>query len=384
MKRDVIIVGGGIIGCTTAHFLTRAGLRVALLEKGALAQGATGNSFAWANASTKTGDEIYHRLNAAGVAGYEALAAEFGAERLGIYQTGALQVVGRSDATGFRAMQDRFVTLQRFEYPCEWMDSGKLKMETPELMLPDDAQALLLPTDMVIDAPRVARCLAETARKGGADIRENCPAIALIVDDNGAVHGIETADDQIEAPKVILAAGADTGQLLADLTGFDAFASRFPMREVPGLLLTTPPLDRNPLKRLLFGSTTNELHLLPAPNGGIRIGSDEIDGVVWEDRSEAAMRRGGVALLARAAQIIPNLLDCVSLDECTLQIGVRPYPEDGQAIIGPLPGSDGLIIVATHSGITLSPIIAAQMADLIRGNVVPDLAAFSLTRFPGF
>ncbi len=126
MKRDVIIVGGGIIGCTTAHFLTRAGLRVALLEKGALAQGATGNSFAWANASTKTGDEIYHRLNAAGVAGYEALAAEFGAERLGIYQTGALQVVGRSDATGFRAMQDRSVTLHRCEYPCGWTDSGKL------------------------------------------------------------------------------------------------------------------------------------------------------------------------------------------------------------------------------------------------------------------
>ncbi len=384
MKHDVIIVGGGIIGCTTAHFLTRAGLRVVLLEKGALARGTTGNSFAWAYASTKTGDEIYHRLNAAGVAGYEALAAEFGAESLGVFQTGAMQVVGRSDAIGFRAMQDRFVTLQRFEYPCEWMDSAKLKLETPGLMLPDDAEALLLPIDMVIDAPRVARSLAETARKGGANIHENCPAIALIVGDKGAVHGIETADDRFEAPKVILAVGADTGQLLADLTGFDAFASRFPMREVPGLLLTTPPLDHNPLKRLLFGSTTNELHLLPAPNGGIRIGSDEIDSVVWEDRSEAAMRRGGVALLARAAQIIPNLLDCVSLDECTLQIGVRPYPEDGQPIIGPLPGSDGLIIVATHSGITLSPIIAAQMADLMRRNVVPDFAAFSLTRFPGF
>ena len=38
MTQDVIIIGGGIIGCTTAHFLTRAGLHVTVLEKGALAQ----------------------------------------------------------------------------------------------------------------------------------------------------------------------------------------------------------------------------------------------------------------------------------------------------------------------------------------------------------
>lgn len=384
MTRDVIVVGGGIIGCATAHFLTRAGLRVTLLEKGTLAHGTTGNSFAWANASTKIGDETYHRLNAAGVAGYEALAAEFGADRLGIYQTGALQVVGRSDSTGFRAMQERFATLQRFEYPCKWLEPTALLAEAPGLIMPVDAEALLLPTDMVIDAPRVARSLAEMARNDGADIRENCPALALIADDDGTVQGIETANGPIKAPKIILAAGVETGRLLADLTGFDAFATRFPLREVPGLLLTTPPLNPNPLKRLLFGSTTNELHLLSAPNGGLRIGSDDIDGVVWEDRSNSAMQRGGAALLERAAEVIPNLLDHVSLDECTLQIGVRPYPEDGKAIISHMPGAEGLIIVATHSGITLGPVIGAHMAGLVRGDIVPELAAFSLLRFPGF
>jgi glycine/D-amino acid oxidase-like deaminating enzyme len=384
MGQDIIIIGGGVIGCTTAFFLTRAGLRVTLLEKGALAQGTTSNSFGWANASTKTENEAYHRLNVAGMAGYRALAAEFGAERLGIHQTGALHVVGRSDAAGFRAMEKDFAALQRFGYPSEWLESGRLQEETRGLELPADAAAILLPADMVIDAPRVARALARTARLGGADIRENCAALALIADDEGTVQGIETAEGLITAPKVILAAGADTGRLLAELTGFDAFATRFPLREVPGLLLSTPPLDPNPINRVLYGSTTNELHMLPTSNGGVRIGSDDVDGMIWEDRSEAAMRRGGAALLERAAQVIPDLADRVSLDACTLQVGVRPYPEGGLPIIGPLPGADGLIIVATHSGITLGLAIAAHMVGLVHGDSAPELAGFGFSRFPGF
>ena len=96
------------------------------------------------------------------------------------------------------------------------------------------------------------------------------------------------------------------------------------------------------------------------------------------------MRRGGAALLDRATQVIPGLSDRVPLDACTLQIGVRPYPEGGLPIIGPLPGADDLIIVATHSGITLGPAIADHMVGLVQGNPAPELADFGLSRFPGF
>ena len=384
MTQDTIIIGGGIIGCSIAHALTRAGLRVTLLEQGALATGTTGNSFAWANASSKTTNAAYHQLNAAGVAGYRALIADCGADQLGIQQTGALQVVARTDEAGFRAMQDDFAALTRFGYPCDWLDGPALRAVTPALSLPPDAEALLLPADMVIDAPRVARTLAETARNAGADIREGCAALALIADDDGTVLGVETGDGPVHAPRVILAAGVDTGPLLAQLTGFDGFATRFPLRQVPGLLLTTPPLDPNPLAHVIYGSTTDELHLLPAPGGGIRIGSDDVDGVIWEDRSPEAMTRGGAALIDRAAQLIPNLKTRVVLEDCRLQIGVRPYPEDGLTIAGPLPGSDGLIVVATHSGITLAPVIAAHMVDLVKTGVAPGLTDYTLSRFPGF
>lgn len=384
MNRDVIIVGGGVIGCAAAFRLTRAGFAVALLEKGALAGGTTGASFGWANASTKTGDEAYHRLNAEGLAGHEALAAEFGAERLGLARTGALCAVARSDAAGFAAMEADFAALRRFGYPCARLDGAALRAETPGLRLPADAEALLLPAEMAIDAPRLARALAGIARAEGAEIMERRPAEALIADEEGAVEGVETPAGPVRAPRVILAAGAETGRLLARLTGYDGFAARFPLREVPGLLLTTPPLAQNPLRRILFGATTNELHLMPTAAGGVRMGSDDIDGAIWEDRGAAAMRRGGAALLARAAGVIPGLSGRVAPEDCALEIGVRPYPADGKPIFGPLPGAKGLFIVATHSGVTLAPALAARLPALLRGEPVPGLAEYGLGRFPGF
>ncbi len=384
MSLDCIIVGGGIIGCTAAFYLARAGRRVALVERGRLAEGTTGNSFAWANASTKTTDDAYHRLNAAGTMGYIALARELGAEALGISATGALQVVSRADGPGFRAMQDDFAALGQFGYDCEWLGPAALRAEAPGLTWSADAEALLLPRDMVIDAPRFTAAMARQARALGAEVLQNCAALALIADDDGRVEGVEIASGRLLAPQVILATGADTGQVLADLTGFAGFAARFPLRQVPGLLMTTPPLKGHPVNRVIYGSTTDELHLLPAPNGGIRIGSDDVDGVIWEDRGKAAMRRGGQALLRRAARVVPGLESTVSVEACRLQVGVRPYPEDGRSIIGPLPGAEGLWIVVTHSGITLAPAIAARLVTLLDREEVPDPGHYALERFAGF
>jgi glycine/D-amino acid oxidase-like deaminating enzyme len=384
MTKDVIIIGGGIIGCAMAFELAGAGLSVVLLEQGELAQGITGNSFAWANASSKTGDEGYHRLNAAGVEAYQKLAEKFGADRFGINPCGALYAVPPDDTIGCQAMRDEFAVLQGYDYPCRWLSADDLADECSGLAFSEGTEGVLFPSDMVIDAPKAAQAFADLAKDAGAVVRQDCVAMALLADDDGVVQGVGTEGGPIYASKVILAAGRDTGRVLSEMTGYDGFALRFPLREVPGLLLTTPPLDPNPLGRIYFGSTTNELHLLPAPNGGIRIGSDDVDGIIWDDHSEEAKKRGGQALLDRASQVLPGLKDRVALDNCTLQIGVRPYPEDGRSIVGPLPGAEGLFVVATHSGITLAPVIAAHVTRLVKGEEVPELDAFSLSRFPGF
>ena len=88
---DVVVVGGGIVGCMSAFWLARRGMKVALVEAGRIGGGTTGNSFAWINATSKVSDERYHRLNALGGAVYRELCVEFGERSLGLNPAGMVR-----------------------------------------------------------------------------------------------------------------------------------------------------------------------------------------------------------------------------------------------------------------------------------------------------
>ena len=383
MEQDLIIIGGGIIGVSLAFHASRAGVHPLLLEARELAGGTTSASFAWANASTKTNDEGYHRLNVAGMAGYDALAREFGEAALGIRRAGALQVVSRAERAGYQAMQREARILAGFGYRAELLSHGALGAKAPGLRLAEDAEALYLPDDMIIDAPHFTRFLASQVTRNGGRIL-HARAQSLRADDAGRVQGVESSAGSFNAPCVVTCAGKDSGTLLATLTGHAPLASQFPLREVPGLLATTPPMPALALDHLLYTSTKQELHMLRLGDGRIRIGSDDIDALIWDDRSPGAMAAGGRALLARAAGFLPDLAG-VDVGDCHLAIGIRPYPEDGQPIIDQFPGASGLFTIATHSGITLAPIIGALVAQWIASGARPEaLAPYGLSRFSGF
>jgi len=386
MTYDTIIIGGGILGCTTAFHLSRMGQTVLLLERDKIATGTTGNSFAWANASVKSTDRTYHNLNAAGVKGYNALQDEFGNETLGINPTGALEVVPKSDTDGYRAMQEQARALTAFGYANRWISNTELRQLEPEMTFPDDAEALLSPDDLLIDAPRFTRFMANQMTAMGGTVLENCTAIELLATDQGDVTGLITTQGTFHAGNITLATGQDTATTLSTLTGYDGFAARFPLNKVPGLILTTPPLpSAPPLRHMYYSAPKNELHILPEFNGGLKIASDDIDGMIIEDQTPDHLRDMGQLLLNRAYTVLPQLTGTIDIDDCRLGIGVRPYPSDGKTIIGPMPDAKGLHIIATHSGITLAPVLGKLMAEAITTGTYPEtLAPFALTRFSGF
>ncbi len=384
MRSDLIIIGGGIIGLSLAFFAVRAGKSVRLIEAEALGAGTTSASFAWANASTKTTDVPYHRLNAAGLALYRTLAREFGQSALGINPTGALQIVRQSDPAGYQAMLRDAEILTGFGYGAELLSHDALRTIAPELHLAKDAEALHLKDDLVVDAPGFTRFLGEQIVQAGGHI-QFARALTLLADDAGQIEGIETTAGVFHAPNVVTAVGKDTGALLAQLTGHAPLARQFPLREVPGLLLTTPPLPRLAPRHLVYTSTRDELHFLPLADGRIRLGSDDIDAMIWEDRSDATMQKAGNALLGRGNAFLPGLIHAVRVEDCDLAVGIRPYPEDGKSIIDQFPGATGLFTIATHSGITLAPVLGHLMSQWLTSGGRPDaLAPFALSRFSGF
>ena len=384
MKYDVIVVGGGIIGVMCAYSLVKSGQKVLLLEKGKIAQGTTSNSFAWANATSKTTDQTYHQLNAAGLAGYHALKAEFGAQALGIKSGGSLQIATPSDEAGFQSLRDQAAALATFGHAARWIETSELRRLEPNLAFEPDAQALFAPDDLCIDAPRFTRFMADQIINLGGHIRENCAAQTLLASDQGVVTGLTCDQGDLQTTNVLVTTGPDTNAVLATLTGYDGFNSGFPMGRVPGLLLTTPPVAPDLLGRLVYAAPSNEVHILPELGGGIKIGADDMDGMVIEDQSDENLRRVGLLLLQRAARLLPAL-GSVDIDTCNLGLGVRAYPTDGNAIAGQMPAAQGFYLVATHSGITLAPAIGPLMAELIDTGQVPKmLNRFGLERFAGF
>ena len=385
MEFDAVIIGGGIVGTAQAYYLAKKGLSVCLLEKDALARGTSANNFSWINGTSKTSNADYHHLNALGVQLYDKLADQFGAESLGLNRVGAIGITHPDDALNHSAMRAQLAKLDEFGYPARWVDGDELRALEPNLSYPVGTEGVLSPTDKCLDASRFVALLASEIRAMGGQLSERCPAQSLIVDDDGSVTGVLTQVGEVLARRVIIAAGPDTPEVLSDLTGYDGFATRFPVRKVPGLLVTTPPVEPDLVRHLNYMDVGGEFHFFPDFNGGLRLGSDDADGQITTDASPENLTRLAGGLLRRMKEFAPSFAGESCLDQCKLSVGVRAYPEDGHSIAGPLPDAEGVFVVATHSGVTLAPALGQLMADLVVDGEMPGpLAPFGLERLPGF
>ena len=271
-----------------------------------------------------------------------------------------------------------------FGHVSRWLQTAEVRDLEPNLTINADAEALFAPDDLCINAPHLTRFIADQFRALGGHLQEHCAAQTLLADDDGIVTGLISDQGDLSAPNVLITTGPDTAAVLAQLTGYDGFNSGFPVTKVPGLLLTTPPVAPDLLGRLVYGPDTNEVHILPEYNGGIKIGADDMDGLITEDQSSENLTRVGQLLLERARKLLPALAE-INIDDCQLGIGVRAYPKDGVSIAGQMPGAQGLYLIATHSGITLAPAIGQLMAEMITTRQTPKpLEPFALQRFAGF
>ena len=380
---DVAVIGAGVVGCTTARSLALRGMRVAVVEADAVGRGTSANTFAWINATSKTTDEDYHRLNAMGAEGYRDLAREWGERRIGLHPTGMLEWSSPADSARLEDMRAAAAQLERWGYPVAWVGRDSLRAMEPHVRFEDGAQGLFAMADAWLDVPRFLHFLVDRLRADGARILERCRARQLLMDDEGTVLGLDTDAGRLDTKQVVVAAGPDTAEVLSSLTGYDGFAARFPLRRAPGLLITAPGDESRQLTRhILYTSDSSHAHVRETVDGGLLIAADDADGRILEDGSEESVKRAAFDILERVRGIIPAFEGGRCLDDCSLGIGVRPVPTDGMTIAGPMPSATGLHLAVTHSGVTLAPALGALIADSIEtGSPAPRLAPFGLGRF---
>src|SRR5262249_14094630 len=206
---DVIVVGGGVVGASTAFHLAALSVRnVVLIEQRHLAAGASGKSGALVRMHYT--NEAESRLAFESLKIFRDFATVVGGD-CGFEPVGFFQIVGR----GYEAALGRNVAAQqRLGIRTEAIAPDELARRLPGCRIDDVGAAAWEADSGFADPNATTFAFAEAARQRGIAVRTECAATRVVVE-GGRVAGVETTAGRITAPIVVLAPGAWASRLLA-------------------------------------------------------------------------------------------------------------------------------------------------------------------------
>lgn len=368
---DVVVVGGGVIGCSIAYFLAAAGARVTLLERSHLAAGASGVAAGMLAPQVEApfADPFFElallgRSEHAGLA--ERLMDEVGLD-VEYRATGILRVARTEAERTELQRQQRWQSARGLA--AEWVDSDDLWRREPLLrgvagrLL---AGGLWLPDEAQVRSPRLVQALATAAIKQGAQLLEGSWAIGLEKIGQRAT-GVVTPTGVVRAQTIVLAAGVWSPEL-ARGAGLDV-----PVTPVKGQVLSLRGLGKSPRHVLWSG----ECYLVPRPDGEILLGATEEEG-----NYDARPTLAGVNRLTEAAlEVVPAVGGFVVEGAWS---GLRPAAPDRHPIVGWAPHLSGLMVATAHyrNGVLLAPLTGRRVADQIVSRApAAEFSPFGLERF---
>jgi len=209
VSRDVIVVGGGIVGCATAYFCARDGMRVTLLERRTIGYGASGRNPGWVWLHCRTPGFALD-ISRAGRALYPQLLEELpgGFE---FRPSGGLMYFTTPEQG---AVFEAFVAARRLDgLDMTLIDGAEVRRLVPPIR-DDVLGASYCSEDAQIVTQTVVEALARGALAHGAAIREGVAVERLVVSGDRVV-GVETNAGRLTADAIVIATGAWTTPLLA-------------------------------------------------------------------------------------------------------------------------------------------------------------------------
>ena len=249
---DVVVVGGGVVGASTAYHLAAAGVEhVVLLERAdAVATGSTGACAG--GFRHQFSSRINIELSLASVPMILGFTQEHDLP-LDVVQDGYLFLVrNEHDWDGFRAGAE----LQRsLGIDTQLLASDEAADIVPGIAIDDVVGAAFCSDDGIADPSGLTQGYATLARRAGADLRLGVEAVAIETDGD-AVTAVRTADGSIATPTVVNAAGPWAGTLAAT-AGIE-----LPLEPIPRMVVTTGPFPGAPERRTLVidAATTYYFH----------------------------------------------------------------------------------------------------------------------------
>jgi glycine oxidase len=372
---DVVVVGAGIVGCSTAYHLARSGVRVAIVDKGGVAEEASqaaAGMLALAGNDPPDREHPLQQLSVAALRYYddldEQLRQETGVD-IGLADVPTLRPA--FDEPGSTRLRAILTKQQPYLPGLQWLDASAAREVEP--VLPETVQgALLSPQERNVQAAQITLAYARGAAIRGARLLEGCPVGRLILQGERAA-GVETAQGPIRAGAVVLAAGAWAAQ-------WHVSTSTPPIFPVKGQMLALRALPGLHLRHTVYATGVGGI--VPKPDGTIAVGA-----TVEQVGFDKAVTADGIAtLLAAVAKLTPGLGQAHVL---RMWAGLRPGSADGLPLIGPSQSVQELWVAGGHfrDGILLGPLTGQIVADLMQQRPPScdvDLKAFDPDRFGGW
>lgn len=350
---DAIVVGGGVIGMTSAWRLAQTGRKILLLER----------SYTGAEASSAAAGMLGAQLEVSAPGAFYQLCLE----SRSLYQTFVDELF---EQTGMDAQfahngiyhlafseEEGDALRSRMQWQiaggarAEFVSGEEIASRYP-VLAPNNG-ALHLPDDSNVSAPLLMRALSMA-------VNQLCTVVegaeVLNIDRQGVDYTVTTQSSSYACASVVVASGAWAKR----------FLSSFPcdIHPVKGQLLSIRPKGGNRLAHTVFHDHT---YMVPKRDGSIVVGATEDRHAGFnKDVTIDAIER----LLADVKRIAPGLADAVFERSWT---GIRPGSSDAKPWIGELPESPGFHVAVGHfrNGILLAPVTANMLVAAMEGQPWP-------------
>ncbi|MGH8351990.1 MAG: glycine oxidase ThiO [Pseudomonas sp.] len=342
----ILLVGGGAIGLLSARFLAEAGAEVCLLDQGAL-----GGESSWAGGGIVS--PLYPWRYSPAVTALAHWSQDFypqlGARLLGetgidpeVYVTGLywLDLEDEAAALAWAARERRSLLAVAIE---------AVQRAVPALGA-GFSRALHMPDVANVRNPRLVKALrAALAKMPNVTLRERC-AVHGFIREGERICGVRTAKGDIRADRVVVAAGAWSGELLKTL------GIELPVEPVKGQMILYKCAE-DFLSSMVLAKGR---YAIPRRDGHILIGSTLEHAGFDKTPTENALE----SLKASAVELLPAL---AAAEPVRHWAGLRPGSPEGIPFIGPVPGFEGLWLNCGHyrNGLVLAPASCQLLADLL-------------------
>ena len=364
---DVVVIGAGALGLSTALHCALAGRAVVVVERftaGSQASGRAAGLFKSVQA-----DDLRTRLARRSIEKVVSF-ADWAGVPLEVARPGSFLIA--------RTAQHRDYLRREMAQSVGWgadvreASAGQLADGVSYYRPGGGEFALWCPEDVYIEEPiSLVRAYLDACRLHGVMVLENEPVAGISVTD-GRVAGIETAERSIAAPVVVDAAGGWVRQV-ADMAG-----ARVPVAPVRHqLLITAPTADvepADPIVRVVDAA----VYLRPA-RGGLMVGGFEADPMPVDPREQpASFTTDDVpldlgVLQAMAEQVTAEILVAGSAPVAEHRGGLFTMSPDGRFVAGPVAEVPGLWVASgcNGSGFSSSPAIGEALSVWITSGAAP-------------